>query len=130
MATIYGKGRGKAGSHRPKPEKPYWLKLSSKEIEDLIIKLARQELPSAKIGLILRDTYGIPSTKAAIGKKIQKVLEEHGIAPSDDNSLALDKKRARLNKHLGKNKGDKTAKRGLQLTESKLARLKRYNSRK
>jgi small subunit ribosomal protein S15 len=130
MSTIYGKGRGKAGSHRPKPEKPYWLKLQSKEIEELIVKLAKQELPSAKIGLVLRDTYGIPSTKAAIGKKIQQVLKENKISVADENTIALEKKHAKLNKHIEKNKQDKVAKRGKQLTESKLARLKRYKASK
>lgn len=130
MATIYGKGRGKAGSHSPKQEKPYWLKLQSKEIEELIVKLAKQEMPSAKIGLVLRDTYGIPSTKAAIGKKIQQVLKENKIAVVDENTAALQRKHARLSKHTEKNKQDKVAKRGKQLTESKLTRLKRYNASK
>lgn len=125
MATIYGKGKGKAGSHPPKQEKPYWIKLSSKEVEELVVKLAKQGMTSSKIGLVLRDSYGIPSVKTVTGKKIQQILKENGIKQNEEID-ALEKKLKKLEKHFEKNKGDKVAKRGIQLTKSKLARLKKY----
>ena len=96
MATLYGKGRGKARSHAPKTEKPYWLKLKESEIEQIIVKLAKQGFPPAKIGLILRDKYGVPSVKAITNKKIQKILQEKGITTQHDELIALKKKVAEL----------------------------------
>lgn len=125
MATIYGKGRGKARSHPPKAEKPYWLKISPKEVEELVVKMAGQGMSSAKIGLVLRDNYGIPSVKVVTGKKIQQILKERRIE-YDEERIVLEKKLERLKKHFEKNKNDKVSKRGIQLTESKLARLKKH----
>lgn len=52
---MHGHGKGKARSHSPKPEKPYWLKLEAKDVEELILKMGKDGLSSEKIGLILRD---------------------------------------------------------------------------
>lgn len=130
MATLYGRGRGKARSHAPKQEKPYWLKLTNEEVEELVVKLAKEGMDSAKIGLVLRDSYGIPSVKAVTGKSIQKILKEHGIEVYSLELVALQKKAKALRKHLEKNKKDMTAKRGLQLTEAKIRRLEKYYERK
>jgi small subunit ribosomal protein S15 len=130
MAKLYGRGRGKARSHAPKAEKPYWLKSEAKEVEDLVVSLAKKEMPPAKIGLVLRDTYGIPSVKVVTGKKIQKILIEHGMDSKSQDVQALEKRSKGLREHFEKNKQDKVAKRGLQLTESKLSRLKRYAAKK
>lgn len=126
MATLYGHGKGKARSHAPKQEKPYWLKLEPKEVEELIVKMAKQGMDSTKIGLVLRDSYGIPNVKAATGKKIQQILKENKIEVSPLELVSLQKKLKALKKHFEKNKKDMTAKRGLQLTESKIRRLKKY----
>jgi small subunit ribosomal protein S15 len=130
MATLYGRGRGKARSHAPKAEKPYWVKMESKEIEEVVVKLAKQGLSSAKIGLMLRDNYGIPSTKTVIGKKVEKILAENNVKTQDYNIVSLEKRQRALKKHLEKNKKDMTAKRGLQLTEAKIRRLEKYSKRK
>lgn len=130
MATLYGGGRGKAGSHAPKQEKPYWLKMNAKEVEELVVKLAKEGMDSAKIGLVLRDNYGIPSVSVITGKKIQKILLEHGINIQPLELIALRKKTKSLEKHFERNKGDMTAKRGLQLTEAKMKRLEKYYARK
>lgn len=130
MATLYGHGRGKAGSHPPKPEKPHWLKMKPKEVEELVVSLAKQGLSTSMIGFILRDSYGIPSVKVVTGKKIGKILAEHGIKAEMEDLRALEEKQKRLEKHLEKNKHDMTAKRGLQLTKSKIKRLKDYYTKK
>ncbi len=130
MATLYGRGRGKAGSHKPIfTEKPTWVVLNNKQIEELIVKLAKEGNTSAKIGLILRDSYGINNIRGIIGKKIEKVLEENKIEYEPHELIAVEKKHKKLKKHFESNKQDKVAKRGLQLTEVKLIRLKRYHKR-
>ncbi len=130
MATLYGGGKGKAGSHAPKQEKPYWIKLSEKEVEELVVKLAKEGMDSAKIGLVLRDSYGIPSVKTITGKKIQKILQESGVNVQSLELAAFRKKAKTLGKHFEKNKKDMTAKRGLQLTDAKIRRLEKYYKRK
>ncbi len=125
---MHGHGKGKARSHSPKPEKPYWLKLEAKDIEELIIKLGKEGFSSEKIGLILRDSHSIPNVKVITKKKISKILEENGIDNKRIDLKNLEKKEDTLRKHLAKNKVDKTAKKGLQLTQSKIHRLRKYYS--
>ncbi|MCL6500450.1 MAG: 30S ribosomal protein S15 [Candidatus Pacearchaeota archaeon] len=129
MATLYGKGRGKAGSHAPKPEKPHWLNMSAKDAEALVVDLAKKGVSVPKIGLILRDSYGVPSVKMLTGKKITKILEENNIAVEPHEIIALKKRIKTLKKHTEKNKKDMVAKRGLQLTEEKLRRLQRASKK-
>jgi len=130
MATMYGRGRGKAGSHAPKAERPYWLKLSEKEVEGIVVDLAKQGMTPVRIGLVLRDSYGVPSVKAVTSKKIQKILEEHNIKTQAQDITALEKRAAVLKKHLEKNKKDSTARRGLQLTKEKIRKLGKYYEKK
>ena len=130
MATLYGKGRGKARSHPPKAEKPLWFKIKPEEVENLVISLAQKGLGSDKIGLVLRDTYGIPDVKLITGKKIQKILLEKDIKKESPDMLAIEKKIKALKKHYEKNKKDTRAKRGLQLNEAKLRRLKKFYKKK
>jgi len=71
MARIYSRRKGKSGSKKPiKKVLPTWVRYKAKEVELLIIKLAKEGKPLAEIGLILRDTYGIPSTRLLTNKKI------------------------------------------------------------
>ena len=130
MATLYGRGRGKARSHAPKPEKYHWFNMKPEEIEKLVVDLAEKGLSLSKIGLILRDSYGVYSIKAITGKKIKKILEEKGIEVEPYELVALEKRIKALKKHLEKNKKDTRAKRGLQLTEAKLRRLQKYYKKK
>ena len=128
MARMYSRKKGKASSKKPlKKETKLWQRYSAKEIERLIIKLAKEGNTASKIGLILRDSYGIPDVKDACGKKITQVLEEKGIKQElPEDLLNLMKKANKIRKHLKINHTDMTAKRGLQLTESKIRRLARY----
>lgn len=128
MATMHGHGKGKARSHSPKPEKPYWLKLEAKDVENLIIKMGKEGFSSEKIGLILRDSHSIPNVKIITKKKISKILAENGINQEKIDLKNLEKKEANIRKHLEKNKVDKTAQKGLQLTQSKIHRLRKYYS--
>lgn len=129
MATLYGRGRGKAGSHKPAvTEKSNFGSLSNKEIEDIIVKLGKQGIPSAKIGLTLRDNYGVGNVRAVLGKKIEKVLDENKIEHEPQEIVSLSKKIKKLKKHAENNKQDRVGKRGLQMNEAKLRRVQKYHS--
>ena len=54
-------------------EKPVWLKYTEDEVKAIILKLAKQGLTSEKIGLVLRDQYGIPNA-SLYGIKIKKIF--------------------------------------------------------
>lgn len=128
MARMYSRIRGKSGSKKPlKKAVPSWSTYKPKEIEQLIVKLAKSGNTSSKIGLILRDTYGIPDVKVATGKTILKIITEKKLASKLPEDLTdLIRRHIALAKHLEANHKDFTAKRGLQLTESKIKRLVKY----
>jgi small subunit ribosomal protein S15 len=128
---MHSRDKGKSKSTRPSSrDKPTWVRHTSKEVELLISKLAKEEHKSSRIGLILRDSYGIPSVKDVLGKGVSKVLRENNLAGElPEDMLNLIKKLVMINKHLKENKQDKTAKRGMQLTESKINRLIKYYKR-
>jgi len=108
--------------------KPSWLKITDKELEAVIVKLAKQGLTSEKIGLELRDKYGIPSTKVS-KKKIGQILKQNELY-EDATLKNLEKKQASLRKHLEKNKQDKTSTRALTIITARIAKLKKYKKRK
>ncbi len=128
---MHSRDKGKSGSTRPSTrEKKDWVRYKSKEVELLILKLAKDGNKSSKIGLILRDSYGIPSVKDIIGKGVSQILKEYdllGELPED--LLNLIKRSVNLKKHFGENRQDMTAKRGSQLTDSKINRLIKYYKR-
>ncbi len=108
--------------------KPTWLKLSEKEVEDLVLTLAKQQIPTEKIGLILRDQHGIPTTKV-YGKKISRIIKEAGLEPKSDLHSA-EKNIETLKKHLEKNKQDKVAGRALINKSATAIKLRNYKARK
>ena len=128
MGRMYSGKHGKSGSKRPqKKAVPSWVRYKPKEVEMLIVKLAKEKNTPSHIGIILRDTYGIPSVQILLNKSITQFLEEkklQGALPED--LLALIKNSIMLKKHLEQNKKDMVAKRGLQLTESKIKRIVKY----
>jgi len=128
MARIYSRSRGKAGSKKPLVfNKPTWLRYSEKEINMLILKLAKDELTPSQIGLVLRDKYGVPDVKNILGKSITDILKDKKMLPELPEDLyALLKRALVIITHLEQNKQDQTAKRGLIITESKIRRLSRY----
>ena len=130
MATLYGRGKGKAGSHPPELKKSLWQKRSADEVKKLILELAKDNEP-AKIGIILRDNYGINSVKALTKESIGEIVKAAKMEKELPYDLAnLVKKAIKLKKHSEGNKQDKTAKRGLQLTKAKIIRLAKYYKRK
>ncbi|MFH1637955.1 MAG: 30S ribosomal protein S15 [Candidatus Woesearchaeota archaeon] len=128
MGRMHSGKKGKSGSKKPiKKSNPSWLTYKPKEIEQLIIKLAKSGNSSSKIGLVLRDTYGIPDAKVALGKSILKVMKEKKLVKDLPEDLsALIRRHITLTKHMEANRKDFKAKRGVQLTESKIKRLVKY----
>jgi len=111
---------------KPLLKKPVWLKYTAEEVKEIITKIVEKspEITAEKIGLILRDNYGIPSTRV-YGFKISQVLKENKKYESPDVKN-LSKKLESLNKHLAKHKHDKRTGRSLIITEAKLKKAKDY----
>ena len=79
MARMYARRRGQSGSVRPyRKEVPEWSNTDTKEIEKVILELRKEGTSTSKIGLILRDRYGVPDVKLIMGKRIGEILEEKG----------------------------------------------------
>jgi len=132
MARMYSRARGKSGSKRPiKKVVPSWMGYKPKEIELLIVKLAKEEYKASEIGLHLRDNYGIPDVKLTTGKSVTQILKEKNVLPElPDDLMALIRRVVFVKKHMEENKQDMPAKRGLQITESKINKLVKYYKRK
>ena len=132
MARIHARKKGKAGSKRPSTKTiPRWVRYKKNEIEKLVIKLAKEGNSTSRIGLILRDQFGIPSVKLVTGKTISEIMKENEIYPKfPEDFFNLLKQAVNLRDHLQKSKKDYTSKRGLELLESKIRRLGKYYVRK
>ena len=127
MARMHSRDKGKAGSTKPIKKIPSWMRYKASEIEKLIIKFTKAGNTPSEVGMILRDTYGIHSVKAVSKKSITKILLENNLRKElPEDLMALILKFADVKKHIEKNKQDMTAKRGLQLTFSKIRRLVKY----
>jgi small subunit ribosomal protein S15 len=130
MARMHSRDKGKSKSDRPDKKIPSWAPYKDKEVEKLVIKYGKSELSPSEIGLTLRDTYGINSIKALTNKKVTQILKENNLIKElPEDLLNLIRKLVDVQTHLGKNKHDMTAKRGLQLTTSKVMRLIKYYKR-
>lgn len=128
MGRMFSRAKGKSGSKKPSEKSvPSWVRYKSKEVEQLVGKLGKEGVSAAKIGINLRDTYGIPDVKTLTGKSISKILDEKDLLPDVPEDLRnLIRKAALIRRHLEENKHDMPAKRGLQLTESKIGRMVKY----
>ena len=131
MARMHSGKKGKHGSKKPaKKSVPSWILYDAKKAELLIAKLAKEGKTPSQIGLMLRDSYGIPSIYGLCGKRINDILREKKLAGEmPEDMTALFKKYASIRKHVETNKHDTTADRGMQLTESKINRLAKYYKR-
>jgi small subunit ribosomal protein S15 len=125
---MYARRKGKSSSVRPyRKQAPAWSNTDAKAITKVILDLRKEGASSSKIGLVLRDRYGVPDVKLALGKRIGDVLKENEVAseiPEDLRDLMI--KALGLRKHLDDNKKDLHNKRQLNLMESKIRRLVKY----
>ena len=83
MARMHARRRGKSGSSRPMiSENPEWVPLSKSEVEELVVKMGKDGVLSARIGLTLRDQYAVPDVKLVTGKTVTQILKENDLAPN------------------------------------------------
>ncbi|MFB6216382.1 MAG: 30S ribosomal protein S15, partial [Candidatus Aenigmatarchaeota archaeon] len=91
MARMYSRKHGKSGSTRPlRKDTPDWVDLSEDEVEEKVVELAEEGKDPSQIGVILRDRYGIPTTKDVVDKSVTEILEENdakGDIPEDLRNL-------------------------------------------
>ena len=128
MGRLHTHNHGKSHSIRPLVSKiPSWVKMESKEVEELIVKYGKDGLTSSQIGIKLRDQHSIPLVQPILKKTISQVLEENDLRteiPEDLNNIV--NKAVGLQKHLKSNKGDRRNVRSLELIEAKVHRLSVY----
>lgn len=104
--------------------------LSVSEVEDIVVKLAKDGIPTSRIGLILRDQHAVPSIKGATGKSVKQILEAHGIRaelPEDLKRVIIHA--VKLHDHLGRNPRDLKVRRSLETVEARINRLASYYRR-
>ena len=128
MARMHSRARGVSSSTKPtNKSNPSWIRYKPKEVEAIILKLGKEGSSTSKIGMVMRDTYGIPDVKSLCGTSISGILDKKKLLPEVPEDLRnLIRKAALVRIHLDENRQDMPAKRGLQLTESKIGRLVKY----
>jgi small subunit ribosomal protein S15 len=131
MGRMHTHRHGKSHSIRPTTLRvPSWVTLSSKEIEELVVKYTKEGLTPSQIGNKLRDQHAIPLIKPITKKSIGEILEENDLKAEMPEDLENIVKRAvGLQKHLKVNKGDNRNVRSLELIEAKVHRLSVYYKR-
>ncbi len=122
MAKEAGAKSGKAAG---------WSDYKPEEVEELIVGLANQGMTPSEIGMALRNQKGIPSVKKLTGMNLEKILEKRGMRGDMPRDLLdLIGRSVVLHRHMQANRKDMTAKRGYQLTVSKIRKLRNYYIRK
>jgi len=76
---MHSNGKGISASALPyRRSQPSWSKATPEEVCDQIFKFARRGLSPSQIGVILRDSYGVPQVKSVTGNKILRILKTNG----------------------------------------------------
>ena len=132
MAKMYNKNKGISSTVLPFDRNiPEWSTQTSKDVDHLVCKLAKQGLVPSQIGIFLRDSKRIPLVKNISGKKILRILKLNGLAPEIPEDLFfLIKKSINIRKHLVKFMKDNDSKFRLILIESKIHRIARFYKKK
>lgn len=125
---MYSKGKGIARRCLPyRKAAPSWVRISTNDLVDQIIKLSKKGFTPSQIGVTLRDSHGVPQVKAITGSKILRILKKSGLSPKIPEDLYfLIKKALAIRKHLEKFRKDRDAKFRLIMVESRIHRLARY----
>lgn len=91
--------------------KQNWMTMKPAEIEKIVLELHKQGESPAKIGLILRDKYGIPKAKL-LGKRVTQIIKDaKGTVVTEKEKVA--EKIKNLESHRAKHKHDYSALRSL-----------------
>jgi small subunit ribosomal protein S13e len=125
---MHAPGKGISSSAIPyRRSAPSWVKTSPQDVIDQICKFAKKGLTPSQIGVLLRDSQGIPQVRTVTGNKVLRILKSNGLAPELPEDLYhLIKKAVQVRKHLERNRKDKDSKFRLILIESRVHRLSRY----
>ncbi len=128
---MYSKGKGISRRCLPyRKAPPSWVQISTNDLVDQMVKLAKKGATPSQIGVLLRDSHGIPQVKGITGSKILRILKVKGVAPTIPEDLYhLIKKAVNIRKHIEKYRQDKDGKFRLILVESRIHRLARYYRR-
>lgn len=116
-----------ASSKPVRESAPAWVPMLPREVESKVVELAKEGKQPAVIGLILRDSYGIPSVQEVTGKKVVQILRDAGITgklPQDLQNLV--RRAIHLQEHLSGNTNDLHNLRGLELMEARIRGLAKY----
>src|SRR5688572_13674212 len=116
-----------ASSKPVRESAPSWVPMLPREVEAKVVELGREGKQPAVIGLILRDSYGIPSVHEVTGKKVGQILTDAGLVgklPQDLQNLV--RRAIHLQEHLSGNRNDLHNLRGLELMESRIRGLAKY----
>ena len=91
------------------------------------MKLGKEGMTQSRIGLTLRDDYGVPLTKPILGKSIGRVLAEGKVSPKLPQDLQdLIERAHRVQRHLKVHGSDRKNVHSLELVEAKIYRLSKY----
>jgi len=132
MARIHSHRHGKSHQTRP-PSKvnPGWVVTNGEEAKSAVLKLGKEGVTQSKIGMILRDDFGVPLVKPLTGKSVGEILKEGKVAPKLPQDLQdLIDRAQRIQKHLQVNKSDKKNVHSLELVEAKIYRLSKFYKQK
>jgi small subunit ribosomal protein S15 len=111
-------------------ERPEWVMYSNEEIEELILRFNREGKSASEIGIILRDTYGVPNVKRVVGEKLTAILKKNDQAGEyPEDIMNLIKRAVNIRDHIKENPKDLHSKRGLNIIEFRIRRLGRYYSK-
>jgi len=101
--------------------------LSSSEVEELVVKLAKEGTPPSRIGIVLRDQHAVPSVKEVTGKSVKQILDAHEIKPElPEDLISKIRKAVALYSHLDRNPKDFGTKRALEVVEAEIVKLAKY----
>merc|ERR1712160_205924 len=91
---LHSKGKGIARRSLPyKRTAPSWVKQSAGECVKEICAMAKKGFTPSQIGVVLRDSHGIPQVKMVAGNKIVRILRSQGLAhPSLRTCTALSRR--------------------------------------
>ena len=97
------------------------------QVDEIITKMSRKGMTPSMIGVVLRDSHGVPQVGSVTGSKVLRILKKNGLAPEIPEDLYyMIKKAVVMRKHLEVNRKDKDGKFRLILVESRIHRLARY----
>jgi len=76
---MHTPGKGMSSSALPyRRSAPAWQKATPEEIAEQICKFAKKGLTPSQIGVLLRDSHGIPQVRHVTGNKILRILKKYG----------------------------------------------------